>query len=212
MAAYNELEQSGDLQLYDHAYGPRHFRTDDGPSWITPPRYRKRLRDLVVWGESTIVSGWTGDLTKIDFAKLRYFPELTELQIHGTTDEQQLLDISGVPQLRRLSLFSLGVTDRVVQHFVEMCPDLEEVFLRGEDSRQMTDASLDEICKLSKLRILSIGSNRFTYAGMERLSCLKNLEELYYSASFTDGFDFNYEVEDVAGLGIHLKPKTEYKD
>lgn len=76
--------------------------------------------------------------------------------------------------------FSRGLQDSVIAAFAEHCPQLERVLLRG--STGLTDAALDALARLPRLRVLDITScARVTTAGLARLLAARraSLAELY---------------------------------
>lgn len=132
-------------------------------------------------------------LTDDDLRHLRLPPQLTELdlprnEINGPglahlaqlkvsalgLEFNNLRDdtLSHLPQLvnvEQLGLsYCVGVTDRGIQRgALQRMPQLKRLALRG--LKQVTDASLDELAKLTRLEHINIRQNGITEAGCDRL-------------------------------------------
>ena len=103
--------------------------------------------------------------------------------IRDTTNTEQAMAAFGLDRedvepekgkITSLYLYAKSLTDSDLE-YLEAFPDLEELVLMD---RGLTDAALEPLRHLKKLRCLEIGHGQFTDAGIKHLHALHNLKEL----------------------------------
>ncbi len=153
--------------------GLRVFRSkafgDDGVKGIAGMKLeRLELRDLNISNE--------GVLPLKDMTTLRTV-ELSEL---NNVDGEALKTVcTSWKDLSSLYLFSMATDDDVAKTIAASMPNLKSLTLRASVGK-LTDATIDEICKLQNLESLDLRENAgFTVDGMMKLAQIKSLRKIY---------------------------------
>ncbi|MBI3824345.1 MAG: DUF4274 domain-containing protein, partial [Planctomycetes bacterium] len=115
---------------------------------------------------------------------LKWFPDVTELQLGQKMTDEALEHLHFVTKLRKLTLVKL-MTDKGLVNLAQV-PMIEELSLHG--CGKITDAGLEHVGKLKQLRHLDLGATKIGDAGLAYLSEMTNLEhlELYYYTKITN--------------------------
>ncbi|MBP5622438.1 MAG: hypothetical protein J6X44_10525 [Thermoguttaceae bacterium] len=153
--------------------GLRVFRSkafdDEGVKQIAGMKLeRLELRDLNVSSE--------GVLALKDMATLRSV-ELSEL---SNVEADALLTVCAAwKDVESLNFFSMKSNDETVKTIVANMPNLKSLTLRASVG-ELSDASIDEICKLQNLETLDLRENgALTFDGMKKLANIKSLRRIY---------------------------------
>lgn len=153
--------------------GLRVFRSkafdDEGVKGIAGLKLeRLELRDLNISDDGVLPLKDMTSLKKV---------ELSEL--NNVTEEALKTVFSSWKDLESLYLFSMTSSDDVTKTIAANMPKLKFLTLRASVGK-LTDASIDEICKLQNLESLDLRENAgFTIDGMMKLAQIKSLRKLY---------------------------------
>ncbi|MDD3589190.1 MAG: hypothetical protein PHO46_02805 [Thermoguttaceae bacterium] len=129
---------------------------------------RLELRDLNISSE--------GILALKDMTTLKTV-ELSEM---SSVDAEALKTVfSSWKDMTSLNTFTMPVDDEVVKTIVANMPNLKSLTIRASIGK-LTDAGLDEICKLSNLETLDLRENAgLTLEGMMKLANIQTLRRVY---------------------------------
>lgn len=123
------------------------------------------LESLALWDTKVSGSG---------LKHLATLPNLRNVTLHPF-DDQGLLNLKSLPQLKHLNLYGASVTDDGLRQLGELTC-LEELHLARS---QITDAGLQHLTSLRNLRVLNLEYNKdITDAGLPYAAQLVNLREL----------------------------------
>jgi hypothetical protein len=133
------------------------------------------------------------DITDHGLKHLEKLGKLEELCLNDTKiSGAGLRPLGHLPSLRKLELVGVALDDAGLVHVSEL-NGLEVLWIGGSQTR-ITDAGLEQLAKLIRLRHLSLSGSAITARGIEQLAALKNLETLYL-----EGSDIGDEV--ISALG-----------
>ena len=120
-------------------------------------------------GQNTIT-----DAAVEQFAKL---PQLDGLYLaSGHITDAGAQKLAALKRLVTLSVGGTSITDRGVE-YIARCKNLEIIYLSGLAG--LTDAGLEPLKTMPKLKLLYLHGTRITDAGLERLKTMPKLEVLY---------------------------------
>ena len=105
--------------------------------------------------------------------------EITRLTPSAWATDDSLRVITGLPQLKQLTLGNAEITDAGLVHLKRLT-NLEMLSLHQS---QITDAGLVHLKGITNLQTLKIWDSTITDAGMEHLKGLTNLESLYLTGT-----------------------------
>ena len=128
------------------------------------------LESLALWDTQVSGSG---------FKHLTALPNLRNVTLHPF-DDQGLLNLKSLPQLKHLNLYGASVTDDGLRQLGEMT-GLEALYL---SRTKITDTGLQHLTSLRNLRVLGLDwNNAITDAGLPYVAQLENLRELNLTAT-----------------------------
>ncbi len=192
------------LLKYPALAGLRVFRSkafdDEGVKQIAGLKLdRLELRDLNVSSE--------GVLALKDMSTLRNV-ELSEL---SSVDSEALATVfTSWKNVESLYLFSMSTNDDVVKTIAANMPNLKSLTIRASVG-ELSDASIDEICKLQNLETLDLRENGgLTLDGMKKLSSIKSLRKFYVKG--TKLGDTSPEVEAAIKEFKKINPKCSFSN
>ncbi|MBQ9813275.1 MAG: hypothetical protein IJM54_08155 [Thermoguttaceae bacterium] len=184
--------------------GLRVFRSkafdDEGVKQIAGMKLeRLELRDLNVSSE--------GVLALKDMTSLRNV-ELSEL---SSVDADALLAVCAAwKDVESLYFFSMASNDEVVKTIAANMPNLKSLTIRASVG-ELSDASIDEICKLQNLETLDLRENGgLTLEGMKKLANIKTLRKIYVKG--TKMGDTSPEVEAAKEEFKKINPKCSFSN
>lgn len=171
----------------------------------------------------------TSQISATGIKHLAELKNLQELNLYGSLEDEVPGDeilkyITGLKELRELSIGQCGITDEGLKHLEQM-PQLTSLQLDNEGL--LTDACLSSIAKLENLQTLSMSSlvatarygwMRFNSEALTQLSTLRNLEHLHLVGQQfpSDAFAFTklkslsvsgYDVDDEFVKKLKLCPE-----
>jgi hypothetical protein len=121
--------------------------------------------------------GRTANLGNQDMKALGEMPQLVSLSLTNTRPpDGSIKELHGAKALRKLLLVKNGLGDAGIAG-ISALESLESLSLN--DNVEITNAALDEVGKLKRLRWLSLGHTRVT--DLKALAGLENLEALFLS-------------------------------
>ena len=137
-------------------------------------------------GEDVEFEGLSSDETIGSLEDLRYFPQLTVLEI----SDHSISDITALKSLAFLTALDLSANEINVLNEIESLHNLETLDVSGNNI-----SDLSPLSGLDRLTVLNVNYN--PVSGLEPLSGLKALEELYLDADPLVGFG---QVSDLSPL------------
>lgn len=143
------------------------------------------------------------------FADEKVFQDIVHLsfQSQGKMTDEQMMHLSKMPRLRRLSLQHTSVTDQGLSHLSK----LNELDTLSLESTLVTDDGLKHLSDLSNLRTLQLNHTEVTGKGLRHLAGMKSLQRLDIDSAHVSDDDLRWLVElpQLQQLEMHTIGLTE---
>lgn len=133
---------------------------------------------------------------------LKQLPYLQELSLPFLIDDDALIELQPLLELKALRLVACQVTDEGVKHLLA----LEDLRTLQLTRTKITDAGMKTVAKLGRLRDLDISITAVTDKGLEALTSLKDVTRLdiSYNKGITDaGIESVIQMEGLEILWVY---------
>jgi internalin A len=151
----------------------------------------KAIRELTgyvdderVGGRRVVAANLDRSLASDDvLAPLLNLKRLHYLGLAQTRVTDKVMEVLRVhPEIKRLNISDTAITDRGLK-FLKYAESLEELYVGSK----ITDAGLQHLRGLKKLRVLALEDTQVTHAGLRRITSLAKLECLFLSGRQISG-------------------------